>query len=29
LSPISGIMVFDEDDFAAMSQSESAIQILY
>ena len=28
LSPISGIMVFDQDDFAAMSPSESATKIL-
>jgi hypothetical protein len=28
-SPISGVMVFDEDDFATMSQSESATMILY
>jgi hypothetical protein len=28
-SPISGIMVFDQDDFDTMSQSESATKILY
>ena len=28
-SPVSGVMVFDEDDFATMSQSESGTMILY